>query len=507
MSPYLFLKLGLDICNKCAIKVKGHDPLPFEKTVTLQTLTQPLSVWIQTDKSIYRPSETVRFRVFAVHPNLKLYNGPFMVEISDSNMNKLKVLQNVTSETGVVEDNFTLSDEADFGKWTIQTVTMTTQLDSVVFEVANYDLPKFEVTVVVPSYALLSDTELDGLVQAKYTYGEPVAGLVELQFSDMKSLHSECGGQTSRKTEISFQINGEGTFRVPVQDLFDHMTIFNGGLVSVTAFVTELATGKSFCWRWGQCYSIPLQRLYYGGPLTTAIKNEASIPHPPAELLLWALELPPPQTTNTTPNDHHQLPLPRTTTTTNYHHHPERPPRITTTTNYHHHKLPPPQTTTTTNYHHQNYHHHKLPPPQTTTTTKNYHHQKLPPPQTTTTTPNDHHELPLPRTTTTTNYHHKLPPPQTTTTTPNDHHELPLPRTTTTTNYHHHKLPPPQTTTTTPNDNHELPLPRTTTTTNHYHHKLPPPQTTRTTPNDHHELPLPRTTTTTNYLHHKLPPP
>ncbi|CAL1532264.1 unnamed protein product [Lymnaea stagnalis] len=243
-------KLSLPIdpnveCNECRISVRGQGALQFENSAYVYFYWETVNILIQTDKAIYRPSQTVQYRVLAVYPDLKLYTGKFNVEIRDPNNNKIKVLQGLQGSYAVVEGSLDLSDLPAFGTWSLS-VSLETLRDTATqaFEVAAYDLPMFEVTVELPPYALLYDYVLTGKVKAMYTFGQPVSGIVELHAGYNVPLQPDaCGGYGTQTTQISFEINGESSFTIAREDLERAAYIYDGSEVRVTAFVTEATTG------------------------------------------------------------------------------------------------------------------------------------------------------------------------------------------------------------------------------------------------------------------------
>ena len=54
-----------------SLTARGSSPLTFDQTQRLTYVHKGYSVFIQTDKAIYRPGNTVRFRAVVVTPQLK----------------------------------------------------------------------------------------------------------------------------------------------------------------------------------------------------------------------------------------------------------------------------------------------------------------------------------------------------------------------------------------------------------------------------------------------------
>ncbi|KAK7480804.1 hypothetical protein BaRGS_00027970, partial [Batillaria attramentaria] len=201
------------------------------------------TIFVQTDKAIYKPGQMVHYRVFAVYPDLQMYDGNFWIEIKDPNGNKIQHMSDVASREGVVEGSLGLADQPVFGDWVITVQIQTaTRFDtySKSFTVNEYQLPRFEVVVDMPSYALTTDENIQGSVKATYTFGQPVKGKVELHVSRNQGLDS-CGNEP-RHMELSFDIDGEAKFSVPKTDISRVASVYSGSQIKVTAFVKEELT-------------------------------------------------------------------------------------------------------------------------------------------------------------------------------------------------------------------------------------------------------------------------
>ncbi|XP_059152580.1 CD109 antigen-like isoform X3 [Physella acuta] len=231
-------------CPGCQLRVRGRGPLQFERKISVGFSSNVYAILIQTDKAIYKPDQTVRFRALAVSPSLQLYKGQFNIEITDPNNNKIKIYKNLKSLKGVVENSLELSDQPMYGTWRISVkLSDTSDSESMSFDVLDYNLPRFEVSVILPPYGIVSDTLLTGSVKAKYTFGQPVIGTVELHVGPtiVPGLYS-CGNEP-KTTQITFEIDGEASFTMPKEDIQRAVGIYNGAEVMVTAFVKETTTG------------------------------------------------------------------------------------------------------------------------------------------------------------------------------------------------------------------------------------------------------------------------
>lgn len=163
------------------LTVSGSGGLSFTNTTALEYVHKSYSVFIQTDKSIYKPGDVLQFRVIVVNPHLRpSVTGAIDVFIKDGAGNQVKQWRRVFTNKGVWSGELQLAEEPVLGFWNI-TVDVLGQTTWRGFEVAYYVLPKFEVTVHLPDYATFDQKTVIATVAAKYTYGRPVKGEVTLQ--------------------------------------------------------------------------------------------------------------------------------------------------------------------------------------------------------------------------------------------------------------------------------------------------------------------------------------
>ncbi|XP_048061395.1 LOW QUALITY PROTEIN: alpha-1-inhibitor 3-like [Megalobrama amblycephala] len=138
--------------------------------------------FIQTDKPIYNPGQTVNFRVVTMDakfvPLDQMYN---LVVVEDNKNNRIGQWTNVSSTGWILQLSHELNPEAQMGMYTLKAF-IGDRMISQVFEVKKYVLPKFDVTVNTSQTYSVADVGLKVEACAKYTYGQPVPGqaLVEV---------------------------------------------------------------------------------------------------------------------------------------------------------------------------------------------------------------------------------------------------------------------------------------------------------------------------------------
>ncbi|NXQ75953.1 A2MG protein, partial [Quiscalus mexicanus] len=186
---------------------KPRLPLPFVfLTVTVKGATLQFSsrkflvvqnseslVFIQTDKPIYKPGQTVLFRIVSLDEEFRPVNE------MDPKKNRLYQWTNAELEMGFIQLFFNLTSEPIEGTYTVVAQKASGKKVQHSFSVEEYVLPKFEVTVKMPKVISILDEELKVTVCGLYTFGKPVPGLVNFRVCRNYEHESmSCYGEESR---------------------------------------------------------------------------------------------------------------------------------------------------------------------------------------------------------------------------------------------------------------------------------------------------------------------
>lgn len=178
------------------------DGLVCSGSQSISYVQKSFSIFIQTDKAIYKGNDLWRFRFFSVDYKTMAYNprGPLNYEITDPKGNLIIKNANVTFVNGKYEGSLLLSSEPSEGTWQITLtaegqvrifdsfkfscffITSTFQVFSKSVEVQKYVLPAFSATVSTPSTVLYSDRKVAVTMGAQYTFGQSVSGTFQLTF-------------------------------------------------------------------------------------------------------------------------------------------------------------------------------------------------------------------------------------------------------------------------------------------------------------------------------------
>lgn len=168
---------------------------------------------MQTDKGIYKRSQTVKFRVVCLDADLMPVRNEMDITIIDPDKNKVEMYKKQTSVSGVITHEYALSDEPKLGDWTIH-VQQSDGMGNITerhFTVDAYVLPRFSVEVKTASpYVYVKDfTEVQIDVIGMYTYGESVHGKASI----------ECRLKGAYVKKMSPLIDGKATFKISTKDI------------------------------------------------------------------------------------------------------------------------------------------------------------------------------------------------------------------------------------------------------------------------------------------------
>ncbi|XP_039327775.2 pregnancy zone protein-like isoform X1 [Saimiri boliviensis] len=212
--PFTIPKLSFSWAD-IAVEVKGPN-LHFKKRKPVYVTTPENLVFVQTDKHIYKPGQTVQFRIVSVDVNFHPVDEMFpVVYVEDPKGDRIFHWQSLRLETGLSQLSFPLSVEPFLGSYNIILQKKSGKKIKHSFEVNEYVLPKFEVQVKMPKVIGLLDEEFVVTSCALYTYGEPVPGLVTLSVCrKYSSFRATCNNNYSCDIceEFSQQANSEGCF-------------------------------------------------------------------------------------------------------------------------------------------------------------------------------------------------------------------------------------------------------------------------------------------------------
>ncbi|KAM4625907.1 CD109 antigen-like [Polymixia lowei] len=149
------------------LEVRGYqrDKLIFTNTTVLGFNRRTVSTFIQTDRSLYRPGDTVRIRIVSDQSDHYPYEGRVEISVRDPRGNAVQRWDSSSSHLGIESKEFNLSQTPPLGQWAI-TTTVNGLTDEKVFIVENEEHPHFEVLVKTAPQVLVGD-DITGTVRAE----------------------------------------------------------------------------------------------------------------------------------------------------------------------------------------------------------------------------------------------------------------------------------------------------------------------------------------------------
>ncbi|NXF96325.1 A2MG protein, partial [Eubucco bourcierii] len=174
------------------VMVKGAT-LQFRSRKSVMVKNSESLVFIQTDKPIYKPGQTVLFRIVSLDKNFRPLN-----EV-DPKKNRLYQWTKVELKRGLTQLFFNLTFEPMQGTYTVVAQKTSGKRVQHPFSVEEYVLPKFEVTVKMPKVITILDEKLKVTVCGLYTFGKPVPGLVSFRVCrNFEYAATTCYGEESK---------------------------------------------------------------------------------------------------------------------------------------------------------------------------------------------------------------------------------------------------------------------------------------------------------------------
>ncbi|XP_036923697.1 pregnancy zone protein-like [Sturnira hondurensis] len=229
------------------VQVKGLTQ-EFKKRKAMQIMKVESLVFVQTDKPVYKPGQTVRFRIVSVDVNFLPLNETFpVVYIENPKRNRIFQWQSLGLQGGLNQLSFPLSVEPALGPYKVIVQKESGRKVEHSFEVDEYVLPKFEVQLKMPKTIGFLDEAFEVTACGLYTYGKPVPGLVTINVCrKYPHFYSSCTERRSQSIceEFSQQADEKGCFTQLVKTKLFQLKLKEYGMeLKVKATIREEGTG------------------------------------------------------------------------------------------------------------------------------------------------------------------------------------------------------------------------------------------------------------------------
>ena len=214
------------------IQIKGTS---FTDKAQVNVVSESL-VFLETDKPIYKPGQTIMMRILTLDSELKPVSQPATVEVLDAKGIKIFRTEVITDDYGIAKIEMPIASEPNLGVWKINVITGKSQRQLDV-RVEEYVLPKYEIRVELPREWFLVSEPIKGKIVAEYSFGKPVSG--ELTIEAVKYV-----GQWQTYTSLNKTITGETDFELPPASYVAGTPAGGGqGNVQLNITVREKSTG------------------------------------------------------------------------------------------------------------------------------------------------------------------------------------------------------------------------------------------------------------------------
>ncbi|EDK99673.1 mCG132196, isoform CRA_a, partial [Mus musculus] len=221
------------------VDIKGptHE---FSKRKAVLVKNKESVVFVQTDKPVYKPGQSVKFRVVSMDKTLHPLNELLpLAYIEDPKKNRIMQWRDIKTENGLKQMSFSLAAEPIQGPYKIVVHKQSGEMEEHSFTVLEFVLPRFNVDLKVPNAISVNDEVLQVTACGKYTYGKPVPGHVRIRVCHV----TEAGCK-----EVNSQLdnNGCSTQEVKITELQSKRRNHRVQLFHVNATVTEEGTGLNY---------------------------------------------------------------------------------------------------------------------------------------------------------------------------------------------------------------------------------------------------------------------
>ncbi|XP_029879168.1 alpha-2-macroglobulin-like protein 1 isoform X2 [Aquila chrysaetos chrysaetos] len=172
-----------------------------------------LGTLVQTDKDVYKPGQTVKFRIVRLDQNFIPSNRELpLVAVQDPYRKRVAEWREVIPRQGIVDLSFPLAAEPALGTYIIEV-----EGKSHSFSVKNYGPPHFELLIQLPRVVTVKDEKIPLDVCGRYPSGKTFRGMAEARLCQSHK-HILPEGSARICAEFRGQTGRNGCFstKVPV---------------------------------------------------------------------------------------------------------------------------------------------------------------------------------------------------------------------------------------------------------------------------------------------------
>ncbi|XP_023235311.1 CD109 antigen-like [Centruroides sculpturatus] len=199
-----------------------------------------MTIFIQTDRPIYKQGQTVQFRAIPITTNLKAFPEAVDVYMLDPRRNIVRRWLSRQTNYGAVILTYALSEQPVYGNWTIQVIAQG-QIEECNFLVEEYYQTQYEVNVTTPAFLVDTESYLTGSVMANYTSGVPVTGNLTIvaTVQPIQPHYRLAEKSYPAVTQTFTYFDGYMDFRFSMMEFEKYVPKLDKSKITVTAYVGE----------------------------------------------------------------------------------------------------------------------------------------------------------------------------------------------------------------------------------------------------------------------------
>ncbi|XP_055637469.1 thioester-containing protein 1 allele R1-like [Toxorhynchites rutilus septentrionalis] len=221
--------------EKCNLKIQDTGLKNKVHEIELKVVGKTVALLIQTDKPIYKPGDTIKFRVLVLDRKIKPLTTlkSVRVQLRDSKQSLIREWPYAKLQNGVFQSQLDLANFVVLGNWSITVEALNSEVKHKTIVVAEYVLPKHEILITYPKFATFEDKTLQLIIDAKYTFGKPIKGSLSVSVVD-----------TDKQSESA--INGRAHITISLQDVLPSNRNVEVLWIEVAATIEESVSGQLY---------------------------------------------------------------------------------------------------------------------------------------------------------------------------------------------------------------------------------------------------------------------
>ncbi|GFS99779.1 CD109 antigen [Nephila pilipes] len=197
-----------------------------------------MTIFVQTDRPVYKQGQTVRFRALPITTGLKAFPDAVDLYMLDPRRTIVRRWLSRQTNLGAVSLEYPLSHQPVYGKWTLQVIAQG-QVEEYNFLVEEYYQTRYEINVTMPSFFTDKEQYVYGTIEANYTSGVPVIGNLSLIASIQPHRGNNRVGSAPTLEQHYAIFDGKLDFRFRMGEFAELVPQLDKSKVTITAHVGE----------------------------------------------------------------------------------------------------------------------------------------------------------------------------------------------------------------------------------------------------------------------------